>query len=51
MTAVAAAELAGLGVHVPFLIVVLSLPVHVATATSHFVLSISSSRWLWSVCG
>jgi uncharacterized protein len=29
-------------VHVPFLIVVLSLPVHVATATSHFVLSISS---------
>ena len=29
-------------VHVPFLIVVLSLPVHVATATSHFVLGISS---------
>lgn len=29
-------------VHVPFLIVVLSLPVHVATATSHFVLSISA---------
>ncbi len=29
-------------VHVPFLIVALSLPVHVATATSHFVLSISA---------
>src|SRR5262249_17469418 len=29
-------------IHVPFLIVALSLPVHVATATSHFVLSISS---------
>ena len=29
-------------IHVPFLIVVLSLPVHVATATSHFVLSIST---------
>ncbi len=29
-------------IHVPFLIVVLSLPVHVATATSHFVLSISA---------
>jgi hypothetical protein len=27
---------------VPFLIVVLSLPVHVATATSHFVLSLSA---------
>lgn len=29
-------------VHVPFLIVALGLPVHVATATSHFVLSISA---------
>ena len=29
-------------IHVPFLIVVLSLPVHVATATSHFVLSVST---------
>ena len=29
-------------IHVPFLIVGLSLPVHVATATSHFVLSISA---------
>ncbi len=29
-------------IHVPFLIVVLGLPVHVATATSHFVLSIST---------
>ena len=29
-------------VHVPFLIVVLGLPVHVATATSHFVLSVSA---------
>jgi len=29
-------------IHVPFLIVVLGLPVHVATATSHFVLSISA---------
>ncbi len=29
-------------IHVPFLIVALGLPVHVATATSHFVLSISS---------
>jgi len=29
-------------IHVPFLIVVLGLPVHVATATSHCVLSISS---------
>jgi len=29
-------------VHVPFLIVACSLPVHVATATSHFVLSISA---------
>jgi len=29
-------------IHVPFLIVVLSLPVHIATATSHFVLSIST---------
>ncbi len=29
-------------VHVPFLIVGLGLPVHVATATSHFVLSISA---------
>jgi len=29
-------------IHVPFLIVVLSIPVHVATATSHFVLSITS---------
>ena len=29
-------------IHVPFLIVALSLPVHVATATSHFVLSIST---------
>lgn len=29
-------------IHVPFLIVALSLPVHVATATSHFVLSISA---------
>lgn len=38
-------SLLGIGggiVHVPFLIVVLSLPVHVATATSHFVLSISA---------
>jgi uncharacterized protein len=38
-------SLSGIGggiVHVPFLIVALSLPVHVATATSHFVLSISS---------
>src|SRR6266849_10195875 len=29
-------------IHVPFLIVVLGLPVHVATATSHHVLSIST---------
>ena len=29
-------------VHVPFLIIACSLPVHVATATSHFVLSISA---------
>ena len=29
-------------VHVPFLIVVLGVPVHVATATSHFVLAITS---------
>jgi uncharacterized membrane protein YfcA len=29
-------------IHVPFLIVALSLPVHIATATSHFVLSISA---------
>lgn len=29
-------------VHVPFLIVVLGIPVHTATATSHFVLSITS---------
>ena len=29
-------------IHVPFLIVVLGLPVHIATATSHFVLSISA---------
>src|SRR2546425_12441660 len=29
-------------IHVPFLIVVLGLPVHVATATSHFVLAISA---------
>jgi uncharacterized protein len=29
-------------IHVPFLIVILGLPVHVATATSHFVLSISA---------
>jgi uncharacterized protein len=29
-------------IHVPFLIVILGLPVHVATATSHFVLSIST---------
>lgn len=29
-------------IHVPFLIVFLGLPVHVATATSHFVLSISA---------
>jgi uncharacterized membrane protein YfcA len=29
-------------IHVPFLIVALSLPVHVATATSHFVLSVSA---------
>lgn len=29
-------------IHVPFLIVVLGLPVHIATATSHFVLSIST---------
>jgi uncharacterized membrane protein YfcA len=29
-------------IHVPFLIVALGLPVHVATATSHFVLSISA---------
>jgi uncharacterized membrane protein YfcA len=29
-------------IHVPFMIVVLSIPVHVATATSHFVLSITS---------
>ncbi len=29
-------------IHVPFLIVSMSLPVHVATATSHFVLSISA---------
>jgi uncharacterized membrane protein YfcA len=29
-------------IHVPFLIVVLGLPVHVATATSHFVLSVSA---------
>jgi len=29
-------------IHVPFLIVACSLPVHVATATSHFVLSISA---------
>ncbi len=38
-------------VHVPFLIVVLGLPVHVATATSHFVLSISAgvgaATFLW----
>jgi uncharacterized protein len=32
----------GAVIHVPFLIVALSLPVHVATATSHFVLSISA---------
>jgi len=29
-------------IHVPFLIVVLSVPVHVATATSQFVLSVST---------
>jgi uncharacterized membrane protein YfcA len=29
-------------VHVPFLIVILGLPVHSATATSHFVLAITS---------
>src|SRR2546426_541548 len=29
-------------IHVPFLIVMLGLPVHIATATSHFVLSIST---------
>jgi uncharacterized protein len=29
-------------IHVPFLIVALGLPVHIATATSHFVLSISA---------
>ncbi len=29
-------------VHVPFLIVVLGIPVHTATATSHFVLAITS---------
>jgi uncharacterized protein len=29
-------------IHVPFLIVALRLPVHIATATSHFVLSIST---------
>ena len=29
-------------IHVPFLIVILGLPIHVATATSHFVLSIST---------
>lgn len=29
-------------IHVPFLIVALGLPVHIATATSHFVLSIST---------
>ena len=29
-------------IHVPFLIVALSLPIHIATATSHFVLSISA---------
>ncbi|HEV8307033.1 MAG TPA: sulfite exporter TauE/SafE family protein [Methylomirabilota bacterium] len=38
-------SLLGIGggiIHVPFLIVALGLPVHVATATSHFVLSISA---------
>jgi uncharacterized membrane protein YfcA len=38
-------SLLGIGggiIHVPFLIVGLGLPVHVATATSHFVLSISA---------
>jgi uncharacterized membrane protein YfcA len=29
-------------IHVPFLIVVLGIPVHTATATSHFVLAITS---------
>jgi hypothetical protein len=29
-------------IHVPFLIVILGIPVHAATATSHFVLSITS---------
>ncbi len=29
-------------IHVPFLIMVLGLPVHIATATSHFVLSLSA---------
>ena len=29
-------------VHVPFLIVILGLPVHAATATSHFVLAITT---------
>jgi len=29
-------------IHVPFLIVVLGLPVHIATATSHFVLAVST---------
>ncbi len=40
-----ASSMFGLGggiIHVPFLVVVLGLPVHVATATSHFVLSIST---------
>jgi uncharacterized membrane protein YfcA len=38
-------SLLGIGggiIHVPFLIVAVGLPVHVATATSHFVLSISA---------
>lgn len=38
-------SLLGIGggiIHVPFLIVALSLPIHIATATSHFVLSISA---------
>jgi uncharacterized membrane protein YfcA len=38
-------SLLGIGggiVHVPFLILILGIPVHVATATSHFVLTITS---------
>jgi hypothetical protein len=41
----AISSLFGIGggiVHVPFLIVILGIPVHSATATSHFVLAITS---------